>query len=106
MSYMLSALVVAVLGAYAHFAVQAFRSQYLLLLNHRGGELFFFEKAAADGRYTLIQPVRVPSAVIRYARTRAGSLARTAPERVMQHAPGQLFRALQKPGRRARAAHV
>ncbi|HEX7240377.1 MAG TPA: hypothetical protein VF263_08940 [Longimicrobiaceae bacterium] len=105
MSYMLSALVVAVLGAYAHLAVQAFRSQYLLVLNHRGGELFFFEKAV-DGRYTLIQPVRLPSAVIRYARTRAGSLARTAPERVMQHAPGQLFRALQKPGRRARAAHV
>ncbi|HEV2150364.1 MAG TPA: hypothetical protein VGR37_23395 [Longimicrobiaceae bacterium] len=105
MTYIVLAVVLALVGAPVLLAAQAFRSEYLVAFRHRGREFFLFERGA-DGRYALIAPVEAPLAVWRFARERAAAVLHAAPQASLRHVPGRPFRALQRSDGRAGAAHA
>jgi|GEM_PF-5898207 len=101
MVYVIVCLVLALAGTFLFLAARAVRSEYLLVMQWRDGDIFVLERGP-DGRYVLIPSVRFPLAVARYARSASSRALDTVPERVARKLPtGALPRA-----GRARAAHV
>lgn len=109
MPYIVLVSMLALLGTVsflAYLAVQAFRSEYLVVVSHyRGQETFFLERGT-DGKYQLVPPVRVPFAVAHFVRTRLAAAVTTAPRHALQHVPGHPFRALHRGERSTHTAHV
>lgn len=82
-------------GAFALFAGRALRSEHLLALRCRKGEIFLLAREA-DGRYALLKPTRVPAVVVELAWRELTGTLDTVPRRV----------ARKLPARRTRAAHA
>ncbi len=102
MLYMLSALLIAALGAASLLGVHAFRSEHLMAFRHRGRALLLFERDVA-GRYRLIDPLQLPAAVWRFAGVKAAETWATGMRAALPRTPGRLAR---REERRARTAHA
>ncbi len=94
MSYLVSAVVLALAGTFIVAAAGALRSGHLLFLYVRSGDHIVLERGT-DGRYGVLLAPRLPAAVARFARMRCVAAVEGAREKVKRHLPA-----------RARAAHV
>jgi hypothetical protein len=104
MSYVMSGLVLALVGTFILAAAGALRSGHLLFLYVRSGDHIFLERGA-DGKYAVVRARHLSAAVARFARMRTAAAVEAARKRVDRHLPGHAGRELHRGGR-ARAAHV
>ncbi|HEX2094816.1 MAG TPA: hypothetical protein VHG28_20595 [Longimicrobiaceae bacterium] len=108
MTYILSVLVLALVGGTVYLTTQTFRSGHLLVVSYYRGHDSIFLERGVDGRYTVIQPAWIPLAVARFTRARTAAALGAVSQGLGQYVPGrgQPLRPLPRAGRRARAVHV